>query len=107
TASCSFTVTVFDVCLQDDQSGDFLLFNSFTGDYQFKRCGTCGFTLTGRAIVTRTHCLIKLENAQVTATLDRCIIAPENSGSATIKPNPIGGWFFITDRITANNTCSC
>src|SRR5262249_28792398 len=38
TATCSFKVTIFHVCLDDDRSGDALLFNSFTGDYQFTSC---------------------------------------------------------------------
>ncbi len=107
TASCSFKVTVFDVCLEDDASGDFLVFNSFTGDYQFTRCGVGGFTLTGKGMITRTGCLTTLTEPKVTATLDRCIIAPLNRGSATIKPNPIGGWFYINDSNIADNTCKC
>src|SRR5262249_425750 len=106
TASCSFKVTVFDVCLQDNASGDFLVFNSFTGEYLFTRCAT-GFTLAGIGKITRTGCLTKLTEAKIEATLDRCIIAPLNRGSATIKPNPIGGWFYINDTNTANNTCMC
>src|SRR5262249_46629785 len=47
TASCSFKVTVFDVCIQDDKNSDFLLFNSFTGEYLFTKCGVDGFTKTG------------------------------------------------------------
>lgn len=105
--SCSFKVAVFDVCLQDDVSGDILFFNSFTGDYRFVRCGTGGFTVTGKAKITRTMCLTKLEDAKVMATLDRCIIAPANMGSVKFKPNPIGPTFFITDSNTKNNTCVC
>ena len=105
-ANCSFNVTLFDVCLQDNASGDTLYFNSFTGDYLFLRCAT-GFMLSGRGMITRTACLTTLSEARVTATLDRCIIAPLNRGSATIKPNPIGGWFYITDSNTENNTCIC
>lgn len=105
--SCSFKVTVFDVCMQDDVSGDILRFNSFTGDYQFVRCGTGGVTVNGKAKVTRTGCLTKLEDAKLMATLDRCIIAPANMGSVKFKPNPIGPTFFINDSNTTNNTCAC
>ena len=106
TATCSFKVTVFDVCLQDDASKDSLAFNSFTGEYLFTRCAT-GFTLAGKGTIDRTGCLTKLTEAKIEATLDRCIIAPHNRGSVTIKPNPIGGWFYINDSNTANNTCIC
>lgn len=105
--SCSFTVTVFDVCMQDDVNGDILRFNSFTGDYQFIRCGTNGFTVTGKAKVTRTTCLVTLEDAKLTATLDRCIIAPQNRGSVRFKPNPIAPVFLINDSNITNNTCVC
>ncbi|MGE0131476.1 MAG: HYR domain-containing protein [Blastocatellales bacterium] len=105
-ANCNFKVTVWDVCLQDDKSGDILFFNSFTGDYLFIRCAT-GLMLTGKGMITRVGCLTTLTEARVTATLDHCIIAPLNRGSATIKPNPIGGWFFINDSNTENNTCVC
>ena len=105
--SCSFKVTVFDVCLQDDASGDVLFFNSFTGDYKFIRCGVGGFTATGKGKITRVGCLIKLDDAKVHATLDRCIIAPLNRGSATFKPNPIAPVFLINDSNTKDNTCMC
>jgi len=105
--SCSFKVTVFDVCLQDDASGDVLFFNSFTGDYKFIRCGVGGFTATGKGKITRVGCLIKLDDAKVHATLDRCIIAPLNRGSATFKPNPIAPVFLINDSNTKDDTCMC
>lgn len=105
-ASCNFMVTVWDVCLQDDKSGDILFFNSFTGDFLFIRCAT-NFMLSGKGRITRVPCLITLKESRVTATLDRCVIAPLNRGNATIKPNPIGGWFYIKDSNTENNTCVC
>ncbi|HQR34489.1 MAG TPA: choice-of-anchor D domain-containing protein [Blastocatellia bacterium] len=105
--SCSFKVTVFDVCMQDDVNGDILRFNSFTGDYQFIRCGPSGFTVMGKAKVTRTICLVTLEDAKLTATLDRCIIAPQNRGSVRFKPNPIAPVFMINDSNITNNTCVC
>lgn len=105
--SCSFKVTVFDVCIQDDVSGDFLLFNSFTGDYQFTRCGPSGFTVSGKGTITRTGCLLKLADARIMATVDRCIIAPLNMGSVKFKPNPIAPVFLLNDSNIANNTCVC
>lgn len=107
-ASCSFPVKVFDVSIQDDLSGDTLLFNSITGDYIFYRCGASGFTLSGRGTITRQGCLVKLGgDPKVSATLDSCIINPANRGSATIKPNPIGGWIYLTDSNTTNNLRPC
>src|SRR5205085_5161777 len=50
TATCSFTVTMFNVSLQDESAGcnSALLFNTVTGDYRF----CCGGTIfTGRGTV--------------------------------------------------------
>lgn len=103
----SINVEATDFCLQDDRSGDILKFNSFTGDYQFTRCGVGGFVLTGKGSISRTGCLTKLSDAKISATVNRCVIAPQNRGSATIKPNPIGVWFYINDSNTGNNICAC
>src|SRR5215831_552038 len=77
TASCSFNVTVWDVCIQDDMKKDYILFNSFTGDYKFVRCGVDGFVMTGRGVVTRVGCITKLrDDTRVeSASFDRCSIA--------------------------------
>jgi hypothetical protein len=96
-----------DVCLQDDQSGDLLRFSSVTGDYQFIRCGTGGFTLTGRAQVTRRGCSLELRDSRLSATFNNCAIAPRNSGSALIRTSPFGTSFSINDSGTGNNTCNC
>jgi hypothetical protein len=107
-SSCGFTITIYDVSLQDDALGHTLLFNSITGDYIFYKCGPGGFTLSGRGTITRQGCLVKLGgDPKVSATLDSCPINPANRGSATIKPNPIGGWIYITDSNTTNNTPPC
>ncbi|HKQ76224.1 MAG TPA: DUF4394 domain-containing protein [Blastocatellia bacterium] len=96
-----------DVCLQDDDSGDILQFNSCTGDYQFTRCGAGGFTLIGRGDISRVGNLLTLQDSRVSATLDMGPIAPRNAGSALIKPTPLGPTFLINDSDTTNNTCGC
>jgi hypothetical protein len=107
--SCSFKVTVFDICLQDDKSGDILFINTFTGDYQFVRCGVGGFTMTGKGSITRVGCITRLEDDTrvMFAEIDRCPIAPHNTGTASIKrPNP-GTTFTINDSNILNNGCAC
>ena len=96
-----------DICLQDDDSGDILQFNSCTGDYQFTRCGAGGFTLIGRGDISRVGNLLTLQDSKVSATVDMGPIAPRNTGSAVIKPTPLGPTFLINDSDTTNNTCSC
>jgi hypothetical protein len=99
--------TPFDVVLQDDRSGDVLRFNSSSGEYQFLRCGADGFTISGVGQVRRTGCLLILENSQVSALVDRCLIAPQNRGSASIHRTPLGPVYLIEDRDITNNLGRC
>jgi len=95
------------VCLQDDRSRDFLLFNSFTGDYFFNSCST-GVTLSGRGRIDRLGCQLTLgDGSRVRASVDNCLIGPSDRGQAQIRPNPLGTAFFIRDGRLANNTCAC
>jgi uncharacterized repeat protein (TIGR01451 family) len=109
TASCSFNVTVWDVSIQDDVKKDFILFNSFTGDYKFVRCGADGFVMTGRGVVTRVGCITKLrDDTRVeSASIDRCSIAPLNTGVATIKRRQPDTTFILNDRNILNNSPTC
>lgn len=108
TASCSFNVTVWDVCIKDDVSKDYLLFNSFTGDYKFVRCLTDTFVLVGQGIVTRQGCVTTLhDGARVTASYDRCVIAPKNTGGARIKRQQPDTTFVLKDRNILNNSPTC
>ena len=105
TASCAFTVTVFDVCLQDDSNPQVsLVFDSRTGEYRF--CGV-GVTFTGRGAVTRRGNIITLDHAPT----DRRLVARTDqsvgSGSASLQNPPGRLVCTITDRDTSNNTCSC
>ncbi|HKQ75439.1 MAG TPA: S8 family serine peptidase [Blastocatellia bacterium] len=109
TASCSFNVTVWDVSIQDDAKKDFILFNSFTGDYKFVRCGVDGFVMTGRGVVTRVGCITKLrDDTRVeSASIDRCSIAPLNTGAAIIKRRQPDTTFILNDRNILNNSPTC
>lgn len=49
----------FDITVQDDETGNILVFNSKTGDYTFTRCGD-GITMAGRGQVTRKGCSVDL-----------------------------------------------
>src|ERR1041385_94992 len=61
TAMCSFSVTVFDVCLQDDSNPNtVVLLNSQTGDFKFCCQGT---TFTGKATVTIQGCIISFQQS--------------------------------------------
>lgn len=97
----------FDVVLQDDKSGDTLWFDSLSGEYQFVRCGANSFTIKGIGHIRRTGCSLILENAQVLAIVDSCVIAPLDLGRASLCITPLGPEFLIEDRDITNNSGSC
>ena len=104
-SSCSFTVTVFDVCMQDDTDpGIKLIFNSLTGDYRFCCSGT---VYTGRGVAATAGCIITLsENSatrRITARIDKTLFR----GTASIQSPPGTVRCTITDRDTRNNICIC
>jgi len=106
TASCSFSVSVFDVCLQDDSNpGTVLLLNSLTGAYKFC-CG--GTTFTGTATVKVKGCVITFQDMsspgqRVSGQTDKSIF----KGTATIQSPPGVTKCTITDRDIRNNSCNC
>ena len=98
-------LSLFDVCLQDDSSGNSLQVNSATGDYQFTVCN--GVTLSGTGVITRRGCLITLQvngpDRRLLARIDTCM----KSGTASMQVFSQGTTFTILDRSTSNNTCVC
>jgi hypothetical protein len=104
TASCTFKVVAFDVCLKNDVGSASLLFNSQTGQFIF--CCN-GITQTGTAAATRQGCTISLlrlgPGYRVQATVNTC----GRTGTATLQV-PIGQTrCLIVDRDISNNVCSC
>jgi hypothetical protein len=105
TATCSFSVTVFNVCLQDDSvPATVFLGNSLTGDYRF----CCGGTIfTGKAQVIRKGSSLTFQHVaadrRVQATDDEAVFR----GTASIQ-TPAGTIkCTITDKDTRNNSCIC
>jgi HYR domain-containing protein len=105
TATCSFTVTVFNVCLQDDSvPATVFLGNTLTGDYRF----CCGGTIfTGKALVIRRGSEVTFQHnpadRRVQATDDEAVFR----GTASIQ-FPAGTIkCTITDRNTRDNSCIC
>ncbi len=108
TATCSFTVSVFDVCLQDNTNGSYIVFNSVTGDYLFVRCSD-GFQISGRGSITRSNCNITLTYNQGNQTVQAHINTCTHKGDATltIVQNKRLTVSSIKDDDTTNSTCSC
>jgi hypothetical protein len=65
----------YDFGIQDDKNGNYMLFNSTTGDYYFERCSD-GVELQGRGQVTWKDCSLILEevsfNRYVLVEADLC-----------------------------------
>ena len=98
----------FNFCVQDNNTGDYIQFNSVTGVYVTKQCRT-GFTAGGVGTVTTNGCLVTLQQNSGgqfnSVTVDTC----NHTGSAKIRS--VNGFsivaYDITDSNTTNNTCSC
>jgi len=105
TATCSFTVTSFDVCLQDDSNAaTVLLLNSVTGDYRF--CCN-GSVFSGKGTVQKLGSTLTLTHntaeRRVTAKLEGAL----NRGTASLQ-SPVGTMrCTISDRDIRNNSCQC
>lgn len=99
----------YDLCVQDENTGNVLQVNSQTGDYQFINCGTPGATLTGRGKLKlkKAGCLIKLNQVlsdrEVSASINRC----KQTGAAAIRLTATGQSFALADGNVMNNTCAC
>jgi HYR domain len=105
TAHCSFSVTVFNVCIQDDSNpSTVFLASATTGAYRFC-CG--GTTFTGVAQVTRKGNVATFQDnsggRRVQATDDEAVF----KGTASIQSPPGTIKCTITDRDTRNDSCVC
>ncbi len=105
TASCSFTVTAFNICLQDDSNPSIVfLGNTLTGAYRFC-CG--GTVFTGIAQVTRQGNIATFQHnaggRRVLAKDDEGVF----KGTASLQSPPGTTICTITDRDTRNNSCVC
>ena len=94
-------------CVQDDDSGDSLLFNFLNGDYQFNRCAD-GSALSGRGDVGRSMGAITLRDGpRVHASVEKESMSSQRPASAQIRLSSLGRTFFINDRNILNSRCSC
>jgi hypothetical protein len=100
--SCTFTMSVYDVCLEDDSvSSKRLLFNSFTGDYLFN-CGAA--IVMGKGTITRKGGDITLEHNLNNRRVSGKVSSSARSGSATLQ-YPLDTKCNIMDRNITNNSC--
>jgi hypothetical protein len=71
-------------CLQDDGTGDFLQWNSMTGDYLFTHCGTNGFTLAGTGSARLANNTQSLSDNKPDRRISAGYLVNQLTGSATV-----------------------
>ncbi len=110
-ATCTFTVTVYDICIQDDTNpANAVVANSFTGDYIF----CCGATkVIGTGVVTKKPGgFITITHTTSTRKVVIQVTPPLNvnqpiTGSASLQM-PVGTTLCnFRDSNIANNSCNC
>jgi hypothetical protein len=82
--SAAALLTVYDTCLRDDTTGDFIKWNSVTGTYVFEVCSGSSITLTGKGTVSLVD-----NNRILTGSTSGCKIsadfnAAQLTGTATV-----------------------
>jgi hypothetical protein len=111
TASCSFTVTVFSLCLQDDSlSGNVVLVNAQTGEYSFC-CGGVPLA-SGTGTLTTRGCIGSIDHIKgdrrVHIQWDTSANNSTGAGTALVQKTTSGKIVCqITDKNMSNNTCQC
>jgi uncharacterized delta-60 repeat protein len=104
-ALARYQVMSFDLCVQDDSSGNLLQINTTTGEYQFTNCG--GLTLGGTGTLTRRGSQITLQHNAADRRVIATIDTSTNKATASLQLFAQGRTFSITDRNITNNTCAC
>jgi hypothetical protein len=96
----------FDVCLQDDYTGDILMFNSTTGAYLI--CPKSGASVKGTGTVGGYKGIITLDHVKGDRRLHAWVDTNNKKGGASIQIKKRGEMFVsIKDSDTTNNTCTC
>ena len=104
-ASCSFTVSTFDYCLQDDNNpANVLKFSSTTGNYIFC-CG--GTVFTGTGTVTFASNQVRLDDNSATRLMNAKVQTNTRKGEASLSQPPSVFRCSIKDSNIDNNSCVC
>lgn len=95
----------FNVCIQDDSSHSVLNYNTVTGAYEFNSCQGTIVSGTGALIVKGSSTTLQdsKPDRRVLAKIDRAT----RKATASIQLFSPSRLFTITDRNTADDTCTC
>lgn len=97
----------FDLCLQDDSSGNTLQINSATGEYVFTTCGVGGLSISGRGRVMIKGSIITLQDYAADRRVVARLEGTLQKGTASVQLFSPAITFTITDRNTVNDSCLC
>jgi HYR domain len=104
TASCSFTVSVFSACLQDDSNPTNVVLFNLSGEYRF--CCN-GMIFSGTGIATVRGCVVSIQHNPVDRRVLLTFDGAVHRGTASLQSPPGTIKCTIIDRNTTNNTCAC
>ena len=104
-ALARYNVSSFDRCLQAELGGNIFMLNLASGDYLFTNCS--GLTLSGRGRITIKGSIITLEDFRADRRVVAKLDGSAQRGTAVVQLFSPLRTFTITDRNTANNSCSC
>ena len=109
-AMCSFTVTVtlLDICIQDNSSGDTFRFSSQTGAYLYTRCRD-KFTLTGTGMVRAVGGVASLTDSKPDRRVNASFLLGQLTGRASITLIPAPGVYqtILVNDTNPYATCTC
>jgi hypothetical protein len=109
------TVSAFNLSVQDNVRGDYLLFHPTTGAYFYRRCGAQGTTLSGTGQASKVGCLRQLKHLRadgitVKASVNTCSTSyaglPGYAGSGAVILASKQQWT-LSDSDTRNNPLTC
>jgi subtilisin-like proprotein convertase family protein len=106
-ASCSFTVTVFDALLQDDYDPNIRLMWMTSGPQAGMYRFCCGSSFTGVGKVRKEGSTFVLEHNATDRRVIGRLDATQKRGSASLQVPPGKSRCTITDRNTADDLCIC
>jgi hypothetical protein len=105
TATCSFSVKVFNVCIQDRFNANAVLaWNTVTGDYVFCCNGT---TFTGVGKVANAGCVYTLNHTPPNLRITGSVNFANFTGSGSIQSPPGTTRCTISDNDVRDNNCAC
>jgi len=110
TAQCTFTVSLFSFCLQDESSpGNVVLVNAQTGEFSFC-CGGVPIA-SGAGTLTTRGCIGSIDSSkgdrQVHIQWDTSAKNGAGAGTAYVQKRSNKVVCQITDKNMSNNTCQC